>query len=246
MAIFLKLYLIWGGIVFALGLIVLYPLYALIIWTPNERLFGLAYYVNKLWTKFIYVMIFIPVKQVKKTQLNTKTPYVFVANHSSFLDIPAVQLLVDQLVIFLGKRSLSKVPLFGWMFKNIHICVDRGRPEKTEEMFRKCIDRLDHGYSIGVFPEGTQNRTPPKPKKFKDGAFIIAIRSQKPIVPVTIVNNWQIWPALAPWLSWSRLKLVQHEPIETKGLTLEDVPMLRDQSQEIIEEELKKHFPDKI
>lgn len=245
MAIFLKLYLIWGLSMFALGLIVLYPLYAIIIWSSNDKILRYTYYPNRLWARLTYFMILVPVRRIRKAKLDNNSSYVFVANHSSFLDIPAVQLIVNQFVIFLGKRSLAKAPLFGWMFRNLHICVDRGNPEKTEEMFRKCINRLDQGFSIGVFPEGTQNRNPPKINKFKEGAFIIAVRAQKPIVPITVVSNWKIWPSLAPRLSWSPLILVQHEPIETKGLTLEDVPMLRDQALKVINEELKSHYPEK-
>ncbi|NME70105.1 lysophospholipid acyltransferase family protein [Flammeovirga aprica] len=243
MAFILKLYLIWGVSIFALGLILLYPFFAIIIWSSNDKLLKATYYFNRLWAVFTYIMIFVPVKRIRKSKLDNSAAYVFVSNHTSFLDIPAIQLIVNQFVIFLGKRSLATAPLFGWMFRNLHICVDRGNPEKTEEMFRKCLAKLDQGFSIGVFPEGTQNRTPPTLNKFKDGAFIIAIRSQKPIVPITIVSNWKIWPALAPRLSWSPLILVQHEPISTEGMTLKDVPALSAQVKEVIESEMKTRFP---
>ncbi|MBD0399889.1 1-acyl-sn-glycerol-3-phosphate acyltransferase [Flammeovirga sp. EKP202] len=243
MAFILKLYLVWGLSMFALGLILLYPFFAIIIWSSNNKLLKATYYVNRLWAVFTYVMILVPVKRIRKTKLNNSEPYIFVSNHSSFLDIPAVQLIVNQFVVFLGKRSLATAPLFGWMFRNLHICVDRGNPEKTEEMFRKCLTKLEQGFSIGVFPEGTQNRTPPTLNKFKDGAFILAIRAQRPVVPVTIVSNWKIWPALAPRLSWSPLILVQHEPIPTKGMTLKDVAELRVKVKEVIETELKTRYP---
>ncbi|WP_281616304.1 lysophospholipid acyltransferase family protein [Flammeovirga sp. SubArs3] len=243
MKFFLKLYLIWGVSMFVLGLIILYPLFALVIWFP--KLMPLTYFLNKIWAYFTYIMILIPIKKEKKVRLSKKEQYVFVANHTSFLDIPATQLIIDQFVVFLGKRSLAKAPIFGWMFRNLHICVDRGNPEKTEEMFRKSINKLNNGYSLGVFPEGTQNRTPPNLKGFKDGAYIIAIRAQKPIVPVTIVSNWKIWPALRPYLCWTPLRLVQHEPISTEGLTLEDIPQLRQKTEEIIERELIKYYPEK-
>ncbi|MBB3700792.1 1-acyl-sn-glycerol-3-phosphate acyltransferase [Flammeovirga yaeyamensis] len=243
MMFFLRLYLIWGISMFMLGLLLLYPLFALVIWVPNRKLLPFTYYLNKAWAYFTYIMILIPIKKEKKVKLSKKEAYVFVSNHTSFLDIPALQLIVDQFVIFLGKNSLGKAPIFGWMFRNIHITVDRKNSRKNEELFQKSIDRLKEGYSLGIFPEGTQNRTPPTLNSFKDGAYIIAIRAQKPVVPVTIVSNWKIWPSLGPYLKWTPLRLVQHAPISTEGLTLDDVDRLKKKTKEVIEAELKKHYP---
>lgn len=242
MAFILKLYFVWGLCVFALGFILLYPFFAIIIWSSNDKLLPITYYFNRLWARFTYLMIFIPIKRIRKEKLDSKEAYVFVSNHTSFLDIPSIQLIVDQFVVFLGKKSLATLPLFGWMFKNLHIYVDRGNPVKTEKMFRICLEKLDKGFSIGVFPEGTQNRSPPKLTKFKDGAFVIAIRAQKPVVPITVVSNWKIWPALSSQLKWTPLILIQHEPIFTDGMTLKDVPSLRDQVKDVIEGELKNRL----
>ncbi|AZQ64408.1 1-acyl-sn-glycerol-3-phosphate acyltransferase [Flammeovirga pectinis] len=242
MTFILRLYMVYGVCVFSLGLLILYPLYIIIILSPNKRLLKFSYYLNKLWSTLTYILIFIPARIDYRAKLSKDQAYVFVANHSSFLDIPAVQVVVNQMIVFLGKKSLTKIPLFGWMFKNIHICVDRGNAVKTEKMFRQSIDALDKGFSIGVFPEGTQNRKPPVLQKFKDGAFIIAIRAQKPVVPVTLVTNWKIWPALGPTLHWHPLILIQHEPISTEGMTLDDVKMLKEKVKNIIEGELINHL----
>ncbi|WP_052432222.1 lysophospholipid acyltransferase family protein [Flammeovirga pacifica] len=188
-------------------------------------------------------MILIPIKREREVELSKSQSYVFIGNHTSFLDIPALQLVVDQLVIFLGKSSLGKIPIFGWMFRNIHITVDRNNHKKSEDLFQKSIATLEEGYSLGIFPEGTQNRKPPVLNSFKDGAYIIAIRAQKPIVPITIVSNWKIWPSLSPYLKWTPLLLVQHAPISTEGLTLEDIGQLKNKTKSVIENELKKHYP---
>jgi 1-acyl-sn-glycerol-3-phosphate acyltransferase len=78
--------------------------------------------------------------------------------------------------------------------------------------------------------------------EFKDGAFRAAIEKQIPIVPVTIPYNWIILPADQFLLRWHPLKVIFHEPIETTGLTLQDVDALKEKVFRIIDEELKRNL----
>jgi len=109
----------------------------------------------------------------------------------------------------------------------------------------KCSQAIENNISVALFPEGTiPKHDNPKLIPFKDGAFRIAIEKQVPIVPVTLPHNWKILPDDGKWLIHRHLmKLIIHEPIETTGMTLEDVDKLKEKTYQIIHEELKKHNP---
>lgn len=237
-----KIYLIWGIAVFVFLMLLLYPFFAIIIFYPQKKLYGFVYYLNKVWSWGTYFLIGIPVKIEKESELEKGKSYIYCANHTSFLDTPALDLVGKNTTLYLGKDSLAKAPIFGWMFRKIHIPVYRGQKGNFEYILRESTDKLKKGFSLGVYPEGTMNKKPPKTARFKDGAFIIAIKTQTPIVPVTIVHNWKVWPKLAPWLKWHPLKIVQHSPIETKGMTLDDMADLKIRVQKIIDTELLKEF----
>ena len=104
-------------------------------------------------------------------------------------------------------------------------------------------EAIDNGKSLVIYPEGgIMTKKEPVMGKFKDGAFRTAIEKQIPVVPVTIPYNWIILPPYE-FLVWrGRIKVIFHEPIETTGLTLNDVDMLKEKVFTVINEELKKHL----
>jgi 1-acyl-sn-glycerol-3-phosphate acyltransferase len=111
------------------------------------------------------------------------------------------------------------------------------------------LEKLNMGYNLAIFPEGTipPHAQAPKMIPFKDGAFRMAIEKQIPIVPMSIINNWQILPDDGKFVPRRKLMhAVVHTPISTKGLTLDDVDTLKNQTYTIIESTLKKYHSDKF
>ena len=82
---------------------------------------------------------------------------------------------------------------------------------------------------------------PPEMVRFKDGAFRLAIEKQIPVVPVTIPNNWIILPPDEFLVRLGKVKVIFHEPIETKGMTLADTDPLKHRVFNIIKDELSKY-----
>ena len=104
---------------------------------------------------------------------------------------------------------------------------------------------LEEGKSLVIYPEGgIITQRPPRMVHFKDGAFRAAIEKQVAVVPVTISNNWIILPDQKQLrLHWGRVEVIFHEPIETKGLTLDNVQQLKHQVFNIIDAELNRNHP---
>ena len=137
---------------------------------------------------------------------------------------------------------MENLPLFGFMYRKLHITVDRARLKSKYDTFIKGRKAIDDGKSLVVYPEGgIYTQQPPHLVRFKDGAFRLAIEKQIPIVPVTIPNNWIILPPDEFLLRWGIVKVIFHEPIETKGMLLTDQDQLKDKVFKTIDDELRKN-----
>lgn len=233
------LYTAYAAILFVLLFILLFPFFLIPILFP--KLHALTGVLNRVWAYIMFPLIAMPFRIEERKRLDRKQQYVFVANHFSYLDIATMGFNPVN-AVFVGKSDMEKVPLFGFMYFNLHITVDRASLSSRVNTLKRAMQAVDEGKSLVIFPEGgILTKHAPAMIKFKDGAFRIAIEKQIPIVPVTIPNNWIILPDEEPLLlRWGLMKVIFHEPIETKGMTLKDVDTLKDQAYSIIHTELEK------
>ena len=168
--------------------------------------------------------------------VDPKGLYLFAPNHSSYLDIPVCNISIRNSFRFIGKAELNRVPLFGYMFKRLHISVDRGNRADSYRSFQDSKEKLEEGTSMLIFPEGgIPDKSKTTLKRFKDGVFRLAIENQVPIVPMTILNADKVFKDDHKWLlKPGQIRVIFHEPIDPTGLTLEDVPALRKQVYDLI------------
>ncbi len=199
---------------------------------------------NRWWAHAFFRLAFIRYRVVVRGELRKSGQYIFCPNHFSYLDIPALGLNPHN-SIFVGKNDMEKIPLFGFMYRKLHITVDRSRLMSKFETYLKSLHALDEGKSLVIFPEGgiiTQH--PPKMVRFKEGAFRAAIEKQIPIVPVTIPHNWIILPDRKKLLlERGTLEVIFHEPVPVAGMTLDDLETLKTKVFQEIQSELYKHYP---
>jgi 1-acyl-sn-glycerol-3-phosphate acyltransferase len=217
----------------------LFPLFCIpILFKSQFNLIGLF---NRWWARLLFIFVGLPFKIEYRFKPDSHKQYIFCPNHFSYLDIPTVGLNKHN-TIFVGKSAMEKIPLFGWMYRKLHITVDRTKLKSRYTTLIQAMQAIDDGKSLVIYPEGGILTTnPPEMAGFKDGAFRIAIEKQIPIVPVSIPYNWIILPDREFVLRWNRIKVIFHEPIFTTGLTLDDVPRLKHKLRVIITNELKKH-----
>ncbi len=179
-------------------------------------------------------------------QLDPKQAYVFCANHFSFLDIAVMGVIVEHYFAFVGKDDVKNIPLFGYMFRHLHIQVNRDSTQSRVSSLNRAIKTLAQGRSIVVFPEGgIRTKQPPQMHRpFMDGAFKMAIQQQVPIVPISLPINYKILPDKKPIrMHRYSMRAIVHEAIPTIGLTPQDVVSLRDKCFGVIDDELKRHHP---
>ena len=144
----------------------------------------------------------------------------------------------------MGKAELLHVPLFNMFFKRMNIPVDRRSITSSHKAFNRAKLDIEKGISIAIYPEATIPECAPEVGPFKNGAFKLAIEQQIPIVPVTYLDNWKIFPdrkgeryLCRPGFS----RIILHSPIETTGMKDEDVSTLRQQVHTIIKQTMITH-----
>jgi 1-acyl-sn-glycerol-3-phosphate acyltransferase len=147
-------------------------------------------------------------------------PYVVASNHASQLDIPVLFVGLRMPIRFLAKRSLFRIPLFGWSLRLARfIPVDRGRSRKARRSIDRAAARIRKGPSLAVFPEGT--RSPDgRVQPFKSGAFVLAIKAGVPILPVAVRGTFDIVPKTRLAVRPGPAQLIVGTPIPTAGLDL--------------------------
>lgn len=234
-----RIHTIYGMFGFLLCFALLLPLFLVPIYSPDKHHWTGK--LNRFWAKWTFLFCFLRYRVVVKGRLDPARNYIFCPNHFSYLDIPTMGLNpID--AIFVGKSSMEKVPVFGWMYSRLHITVDRARLRSKYGTYLKSGQALDEGKSIMIYPEGgIFSPYPPELAPFKEGPFRLAIEKQIPIVPVTIPNNWIILPPHEFLLRLGTVEVIFHEAIETAGMAASDLDRLMDQTYRVIDEELKAH-----
>jgi 1-acyl-sn-glycerol-3-phosphate acyltransferase len=193
---------------------------------------------HRLTQYWSYSFFFIIGKQIqvdRRFKVNPNETYVFVANHFSYFDIAAGMGIFNNYFGFVGKSSVKKIPLIGYMFSKLHIMVDRSDGSSRSSSLSRGIKSLKSGKSVFIMPEGgiISKNIPQMLHPFKDGAFIMAAESQVPIVPITFVNMYKIMPAAM--IGRGTPKVIIHEAIPTAGKGKKDIATLKEDVYQIMQ-----------
>jgi len=238
--IFLRaLHTLYSFIIFCIVFLLLFPFFLIPIFFPKQ--YHMVGVLNRVWAYVTFPLVLIPFKIEMQGKLKRGQQYIFCPNHFSYLDIASMGFNPIN-SIFVGKSDMESVPLFGYMYKKLHITVDRSSLSSRYNTVKRSLRALEDGKSLVIFPEGGMiSHNPPHMTRFKDGAFRIAIEKQIPIVPVTLPNNWIILPDKnLLLLHWGLMKIIFHEPIETKDMTLRQVDGLKEKVFDVINAQLRK------
>ncbi len=183
------LYRIWFYILVTLPIIIFFPF--LLLATLSEKWYRIFFWMARnLWATPILYGMGCPPKVAWEQKLERRKSYMLVANHTSMLDIMLMLYISKKPFVFVGKKELVKIPLFGFFYKRVCILVDREDTKSRTGVYRRAQKRLNQGLSICIFPEGG---VPDNEKvlldTFKDGAFKMAIAHNIPVVPMTFYDN---------------------------------------------------------
>lgn len=185
---FWTLWRIWFYVLLAIPILVMFPF--LIISILKEKWYPYFFVMARIWAKFILIGMGFYYKIEREEETIDGKSYMFVANHTSMTDIMLMLTVVKSPFVFVGKKELSKIPLFGFFYKRTCILVDRSSSKSRMAVFERAQKRIDQGLSICIFPEGgVPDDESVLLDEFKDGAFRLAVEHQLPIVPITFADN---------------------------------------------------------
>ncbi|NIO07491.1 MAG: 1-acylglycerol-3-phosphate O-acyltransferase [Deltaproteobacteria bacterium] len=225
-----------------LGLLTLPVGILIIALAPFDRDGRLAYHLTRFWTWSIIKVFGIQIKVQGLERLDPNQPYIFVANHRSYIDIPALmQALLGFQLRWIAKRELLWIPLFGWaMWSAKHIVVNRQSVQEARISLRKAKEKIERGISVVIFPEGTRS-VGDELLPFKRGGFLLAIQTKMPIVPVTIRGSGAVLPKGIWHVRGGQIEVTVGEPIPVDQYGVQDLTELMTRVRETIEPHLHHH-----
>ena len=231
-------YRVWFYILMFVYILFFLPI--LIVSIIKEEWYPLFFKMARGWSKFIlFGMGFIPSVK-REVNYQKGQSYMFVANHTSMADIMLMLYVSKNPFVFVGKKELVKIPVFGFLYKRTCILVDRKDLKSRREVFDRAQKKLNMGYSVCIFPEGgVPDDESIVLDDFKDGAFRLAIEHQIPIAPMTFLDNKKRFSYTFFSGGPGKMRVKVHELISTTNYTLEDKKKLNSITREIILTELK-------
>lgn len=223
-------------------IIIMFPF--LLVSILKETWYPYFFVMARIWAKFILFASGFYYKVDSEYEIEMNKSYMFVANHTSMTDIMLTLAVVRNPFVFVGKKELAKIPLFGFFYKRTCILVDRNSTRSRMEVFNRAEKRLNQGMSICIFPEGgVPNNESILLDEFKDGAFRLAIEHQIPIVPLTFMDNKKRFSYTFFSGGPGLMRVVIHQLIPTIGKTIEnkkDIKQVKEQVRSVIHNQLLK------
>ncbi|WP_114792115.1 lysophospholipid acyltransferase family protein [Niabella yanshanensis] len=185
------LFSIYAAIIFVAFMLLIFPFVIIASFFGHIKGGNMIYRLCVFWADCWFAFTFIRVKSIYETPFNAREKSIIVANHISYLDIPMLVKVFRTPLRPLGKIEMTKVPVFGFIYKNAIVTVDRSDAAHRASSLKTLKAVLNKGISIFVFPEGTFNETTAPLKEFYNGAFKLAVETQTPVQPVLFLDTYK-------------------------------------------------------
>lgn len=234
-------YAVYALFLFVLILVIIFPLVIIASFFGKIKGGNFIYKLCSIWADIWLPMVGILHKNIFIAPHSTGHAVIFVANHISYMDVPILVKTLRQPIRVLGKIELSRIPVFGFLYRKAVVMVDRSSNENRAGSVKTLTSILKKGISIVIFPEGTFNISGKPLQEFYNGAFRIAIQTQTPVKPIVFPDtlnrlHYNSVFSLTPGMS----RAIFMEEVPVKGLTMNDVEQLKKKVYNQMTEELKK------
>lgn len=236
------LYCIYALLTFIAIMLVIFPFAIIASFFGRIRGGNMILKLCSIWADSWFFLIAIWHKKIYEVPHDKSKAYIFVTNHISYLDAAMIPKAWRQPVRPLGKVEMSKVPVFGFIYRKAIVTVDRSSAANRANSIRLLKSIIKKGISVLVFPEGTFNMGTEPLKEFYDGAFRLAIETQTPVKPVLFLDAYRRMPYESLFLmtpGQSRILYLDEIPVD--GYTLQDTAKLKDEVFAIMEKKLVEY-----
>lgn len=236
------IYCIYAQVLFIALMLLIFP--AVIISSFFGRIRGgnMILRLCSFWADLWFPLIFIFHKKIYEAPHDRTRHYIFVSNHISYIDSAVLVKAYRQPVRPLGKVEMSKIPVFGFIYRKAIVTVDRSSVHNRAESIRILRSILSKDISVVVFPEGTFNTTGKPLKDFYDGAFRLAIETQTPVKPVLFLDTYdRMHYASIFSMTPGRSRIVYLDEIPVEGMVQKDIPLLRQKVYDVMDNKLREY-----
>jgi 1-acyl-sn-glycerol-3-phosphate acyltransferase len=236
------IYSIYAFIVFLAIMLVLFPFSILASFFGRIRGGNMMMRLCMLWADLWFFLIGMPHRRIFEAPLDKQRSYIFVSNHISYLDAAIIPKAIRQPVRPLGKVEMSRIPVFGFIYRNAIVTVDRSSAANRAKSVRILTSLIHKGISVLVFPEGTFNMTTEPMKEFYDGAFRVAIETQTPVKPVLFLDAYYRMPYESLFhMNPGRSRVLYLEEIPVDGYTTADIGLLKEKVFTLMSRKMKEY-----
>lgn len=219
-----RVFALWAIIVFVITMLLLYIPILIVSKYPEPRKTIAFFHISRLWMDIWFTLV--GVRRIITGTKNFKRGenYVVVCNHSSFMDIPLSSPGIPGANKTIAKIEMTRIPLFGMIYRLGSVLVDRKNDESRKTSFLKMKEILETGLHMCIYPEGTRNKTKEPLQKFYDGAFRLAVDSSKPVMPAVIFYTTRVMPRDKTFYFWPH-KVEMHflPPVYPGQLTVQEL-----------------------
>lgn len=212
-----RFFALWALITFIITFLIIY-IPSMITWLiPEPKGQDLFIRIARFWMNIWLNLTGCPITVKGKENFAKGKVYIVTCNHNSVMDIPLSCPYIPGANKTIAKSSFAKIPLFGLFYMKGSVLVDRKSDNSRRQSFEKMRQVLNNGMHMSIYPEGTRNRTSDPLKKFHDGAFKLAIDTQKAIIPAIIFNTKEVLPpGKSFYFQPKKLQIHFLAPIEVK------------------------------
>ena len=235
------LYVVYAFVLFVVILLLIFPFVLGASFFGRVKGGNFIYRLCRLWTDLMYPLLGMWHTNIYAAPFDSGHPAVFVFNHISYFDIPLIMKAIrDQPFRVLGKAEMAAFPIFGFVYRHAAVMVDRSNAEKRARSVQQLKAVISKGISVVIAPEGTFNTTGRPLKAFYDGAFRVAIETQTPIRPLLFPDAYNRLHYRSIFsLTPGPTTAIFLAEVPVAGLTLEDLPMLKEKVYRMMEEKLQ-------
>ena len=221
--IFGRVMAFWAILSFVLSMLIfVIPVGLTVLW-PEPKRSRIAYFFYTKWMSLFFILS--GVRRVIKGREHFKKGqnYVVICNHNSLMDPPLSSPAIPGPNKTIAKAEMAKIPIFGIVYKRGAVLVDRKNEENRRASFGKMKEVLEQGLHMCIYPEGTRNKTKEPLQRFHDGAFRLAVTTQKPLIPALLFNTAKVLPR-KPFFFWP-VKVEMHflPQINVEGKTVQQL-----------------------
>lgn len=228
-------YVIWRIWFYGWVLFTIVPIFPLLfVLLSKENWYPLFYKIARAWARTILFVMGFKMEIEGSEKMNLSKSFIYCPNHTSMIDIMLMFAISKNPFVFVGKKELKKIPVFGYVFKKSSILVDRSSKISSRNAFLDAQNKLTKGRSVCIFPEGGVPDESIMLDNFKSGAFRMAIEHKIPILPFTFYDCKKRFSYTFFSGSIGKLRVKVHDAILPDNYTMNDRNKLKKETYDVI------------